>query len=231
LNGANSNDKLDMIGKILLGLLVAAWGWAIFLAPSEQNMGEVYRIIYIHVPCAITAFSSAFVLFVLSVYALIKKDEGLLLPMQASSEFGLVFTVLTLVTGSLWGYPTWGTYWTWDARLTTTLLLAILLAGYLLVQRSLEEPRRQLKVCASLGILIFADVPIIYKSVTWWRTLHQPPTIMRDGGSTMDPEMLRVLLVNLFLLVAFCLFLIVKRTRNLRLAKKIEALTFSDLHV
>ncbi|MGE0174511.1 MAG: cytochrome c biogenesis protein CcsA [Oligoflexales bacterium] len=232
MNGAETEkSKFELVGKGLLILVLASWAWAIFMAPSEQNMGEIYRIIYLHVPSAFSAFFCAFVLFLISVYALMKKDEALLLPMQASSELGLLFTVLTLVTGSLWGYPTWGTFWTWDARLTTTLLLAILLAGYLLVHRSFSDPRRQLKVCASLGILIFADVPIIYKSVTWWRTLHQPQTILRAGGSTMDPEMLRVLLINLVLLLAFGLFLIIKRTKNLRLAKKIEAFTLSDLHM
>jgi heme exporter protein C len=220
---------LDLMGQLLFIALMGAWLWAIFIAPTEEHMGQIYRIIYLHVPSAFSAFFGAFILFVLSIVALAKKKTSLLPVMKASAEVALVFTLLTLFTGSLWGYPTWGTFWTWDARLTTTLLLAILLGGYLLADQAAGDERRRLKVSAALGIIIFADVPIIYKSVTWWRTLHQPPTLMREGGSTMAPEMLNTLVANILIMLALSLYFVWKRGQVIKLAKQIEDETFAAL--
>jgi heme exporter protein C len=139
-------------------------------------------------------------------------------------EIGLVFTCLTLATGSIWGRPTWGTWWTWDARLTTTLLLAVLQAAYLLLLQSLERTTRSIRVCSILGIVICVDIPIIYQSVSWWRSLHQPAALVAERGRNMDPEMLQLLLISLILLAALSVALWIWRAGNLQLRK-----TYNDL--
>lgn len=207
---------------LVIALLVQwtlAWTWV----PVDQMQGEVYRIIYLHVPSAIAAFFSAAVLLVACIGALKSKNESALQWARASTEVGLIFTVLTLATGSIWGKPTWGTWWTWDARLTTTLLLGLLYCGWLLLYTSLPAGATRIRGCAMLGIMIAADVPVIYKSVTWWRTLHQPQTILRPGGgATMEPEMLWVLLGGMAIMVYVTMWLIYQRRINIELQTELE---------
>ena len=224
------NDKRHLaVGIILGGLVTFTWWWGLAVAPSDANMGDVYRIIYLHVPSAITAFSSSLFLFITSMAGLIRKDEAWLTRSKAVAEVGLVFTLITLATGSVWGRPTWGTWWTWDARLTTTFLLAVLYAGWLIMYASLSPGPQRQKICAALGIIIFADVPIIYKSVNWWRTLHQPQSILREGGSTMAPEMLSTLAMSFAALLAFAGWMAVQRYVNLRLEGLIERESYREM--
>ena len=213
---SSDSDKKHLIGgAIVFALLAFSWYWGLVLAPTEEHMGEVYRIIYVHVPSAFTAFFSSFVLLVVSIWALVKKNSGAPLVAKASAEVGLIFTVLTLATGSIWGRPTWGVWWDWDARLTTTLILALLYCGYLILYGSLHPGPQRNKICAALGILIAADVPIIYKSVSWWRTLHQPPTLMRKGESTMAPEMVNALVFCIVVMLVVGAYLVYQRYKNL----------------
>ncbi len=215
-------------GVFVLLALSLSWFWALKFAPTEKHMGEVYRIIYLHVPSAISAFFSSFVLLVVSVLAIIKKDSHAGLWGRAVAEVGLIFTILTLATGSIWGRPTWGVWWDWDARLTTTLILGLLYCGYLILYSSINSTQQRNRICAALGILIAADVPIIYKSVTWWRTLHQPPTIMRKGASTMSPEMLNILLTCIGVMLLVGAYLIIQRSRNLILAEELERSSYEQ---
>jgi heme exporter protein C len=217
------------IGVLAFIALALAWTWALVFAPTELHMGEVYRIIYVHVPSAFTAFFSAYVLLLFSIMAL-KKTNGSAAPLWArsSAEIGLLFTVATLATGSIWGRPTWGVWWVWDARLTTTLILALLFAGYLVLYQSLNPGPQRTKICAVLGILIAADVPIIYTSVYWWRTLHQPPSLMRPGGSTIAPEMVWTLLACLAVTLFVAGWLLTGRTRNLRLLEELEKASYEQ---
>lgn len=222
------NDRrpwASAVAILLLLCLLGGWAMAFFGTPTDSFMGPVYRIIYLHVPSAFGAFMSSFILMAAGVVALRKRSEAAMLFGRATAEVGLIFTALTLATGSIWGYPTWGTYWTWDARLTTTLILAILYIGYLMLYASLPRGPSRIKACAVCAILIFADVPIIYKSVTWWRTLHQPPSIMREGGSTMDPEMLRVLIFCGVITLLMAVWLMVERYWNLKMKLNLEDLS------
>ena len=132
------NKKSRILAIISAAAVLGSWFFALKYAPSEENMGEIYRIIYLHVPAAITAFLSSLVLFIFSVAALRKSAVDASIWGRSTAEVGLLFTILTLVTGSIWGRPTWGVWWTWDARLTTTLLLALLYAGYLILYYSME---------------------------------------------------------------------------------------------
>jgi heme exporter protein C len=226
----NKKDKKQfLVGLILMLTLIAAWTFALRGTPTDAAMGDVYRVIYLHVPSAITCFAVAYILLFASIMSLRKKKEHYLYLGRASAEVGLLFTVLTLATGSIWGYPTWGVWWTWDARITTTFLLALLYAGYMLLYDSLPSGPRKGTACAALGIFIALDVPVIYKSVTWWRTLHQPPSILREGGSTMEPIMLKALGLGFAALLLVALWMIYQRVVNLSLATKIEQSSFDKM--
>lgn len=228
LTAEDRSELMTGAGLVLLVLL--HWAAAFYYAPVDEHQGEVYRILFLHVPSAFTAFASSLALAVFSVIGLVKRSESSLAWAKATSEVGLLFTVLTLATGSIWGRPTWGTWWTWDARLTTTFLLALLYCGYLLLYSSMSAGPGRIRACAVLGILIFADVPIIYKSVTWWRTLHQPPSMIRPGGSTMEPEILWTLVAGIAILCLYAAWLVRLRGRNIRLADSLEAASFEQLH-
>ncbi len=217
------SSKSWLTGGLVLTCLIAQWALGFLWAPVDQHQGEVYRIIFLHVPSAFTAFASSLVLAIVSVLTLKRKSLSLMNWGRAAAEVGLLYTILTLATGSIWGKPTWGTWWTWDARLTTTFLLALLYAGYLMLYASLDHPQDRIKACSVLGILIFADVPVIYKSVTWWRTLHQPPSMMREGGSTMEPEILTTLLLGIAIMVVLALWMMTQRAKNLNFKDELEA--------
>lgn len=226
----DAKDKKSLyVGLFLTILIFLQWSAGMFLAPVDAMQGQVYRIIFIHVPAAFAAFFTAFMLFIYSVIALKSKNESYQQMCKATAEVGLIFTAITLLTGSIWGRPTWGVWWTWDARLTTTLLLAILYAGYLLLYSSLEPGPGRTKACAILGILISADVPVIYQSVNWWRTLHQPQSMLRKGGATMDPLILWTVVAGIIILILFSIWLILQRKTNIALQDELETKSFQQI--
>jgi len=226
-----SRDKKELLAGIAaFVLMLTGWYLAWFRTPSEATMGDVYRIIYLHVPSAATALGvTATGLLIFSLLALWRPQEKYLRAQKAWSEVGLVFTIITLATGSIWGRPTWGTWWTWEARITTTLLLALLFLGYLLLHHSLPPGKQRIRICSILGILIFVDVPVIYKSVSWWRTLHQPASLIEERGRTMAPEMLSVLLLCIVFTIGMALALWRMRVTNLQIADDLENLEMRRL--
>jgi heme exporter protein C len=195
----------------LLAVLVGLY-LAFFYAPADALQGDVQRIMYVHVPTAWIAFFAFFVVFVASVVYLWKRWPEADRMAYASAEIGVLFTALTLIDGSIWGKPTWGTWWTWDARLTTTAILLVIYVGYLMLRSFVEEPERRARLAALVGIIGFIDVPIIYMSVLWFRTLHQPPSI-QAGGVTMPESMLFTLLFNFSAYTLVYFFFLVKRVR------------------
>jgi len=209
---------------LLIGLAALSLQWLLawYWVPVDGAQGEVYRIIYLHVPSAFAAFLAAAVLLITSICVLRSNSDKWIFTSRATTEVGLIFTTLTLASGSIWGKPTWGVWWTWDARLTTTLLLALMYGGWLLLYQALPQGDSRRRSCAVLGIMIAADVPIIYKSVNWWRTLHQPQTIIRSGGSTMDGEMLTVLLGGVAIMAVITLSMIWVRRDILILENELE---------
>ncbi len=221
----SKHNKEFFLGLALFFVVEICWFFALFIVPAEKMQGEVYRIIYLHVASAVTTFLAAFILMIFSILSLRSQADRWMHLGRASAEVGLIFTVLTLITGSIWGRPTWGVYWTWDARLTTTLILGILYAGYLVLYSSFPHGQERSRASAILGILIFSCVPVIYKSVTWWRTLHQPPTLIREGGSTLSPEFLYLLIASIFSMVLLSLWFISVRAKNLALKHEIESLS------
>jgi heme exporter protein C len=170
-----------------VALMLAAAALIFFFAPTDALQGPVQRIFYLHVSAAIAAFASFAVVLVGSVLYLWRDSVRADRLARAGALVGVVFTTVTLVMGMLWAKPIWGTYWTWDARLTSTLVLWIIYAGYLLVRRLAAPGRQAARFAAVVGIFGFIDVPVVYFSVDWWRTQHPGPVIATDA---LPPEML-----------------------------------------
>jgi heme exporter protein C len=179
----------------LAGLASTAW-LGLYVVPADAEQGDVQRLMYVHVPAAWLAFLSFGVVFLASVAYLrtgrIRWDRVAV----ASAEIGVLFCVLTLALGSLWGRPVWGTWWTWDPRLTTTVVLLLIYVGYLSLRSVADSPSRRAHWSAVVGVVGFVDVPIVHMSVVWWRSLHQEATVIRPGAPTMDTSMLAALLVG-----------------------------------
>ncbi len=183
-----------IVGILAAGGAVALLVFALVLSPADRIQGEAVRLIYLHVPAALAMYGAVILLGVASAMWLRRKTRGWDVLGAAAAEVGLVFTGLTLVTGMLWGRPTWGVYWVWDARLTTTAMLAILLAGYLALRRVPASEESRARRAAVAGLLVVVDLPLIHYSVNWWRTLHQDATI-----STTDVQIDGLMLFTLFL--------------------------------
>ena len=168
----------------------------LFVVPADAAQGDVQRIMYIHVPSAWLAYLAFFVTLVAGLLYLRKDDLRYDRVAAASAEIGLLLTGLTIATGAIWGKATWGRWWDWDPRLTTTAILFVVYAGYLLLRQSLVDRRRRARLAAIFGIVGFLNVPVVHFSVLWWRGLHQPPTVIRPGDPTIDHLLLAELLAS-----------------------------------
>lgn len=189
---------------------------------SENEMGEMVRIMYVHVPMAIGAYLAFLTTAVTSVIYLWKKTEGWDLLAAASAEIGVVFTALTLATGSIWGHIAWGTWWEWDARLTTALLMFIIYLGYLALRSAIVDPVVRARRAAVVGLVAFANVPIVHFSVTWWRSIHQDATISRFDP-TIDGLKLFALMFGMILVLALYVWLMMHRFRLQYAQHQLEA--------
>src|SRR5213082_2500768 len=165
------------------------------IAPREATQGNVQRIMYLHVPTAWVAYLAFGVVLLASIAYLARRAPAADRLAHASAEVGVVFTGLTIAAGSIWGKPTWGTWWTWDARLTSVSIMFVIYLAYLLLRAMLEDREQAARFAAVLGIVAALDIPLVHFSVYWWRTLHQPPSLMRPGGS-MPGMIVAALLVN-----------------------------------
>ena len=187
-------------------------------APPDAMMGNVQRIMYVHFPSWIATALAYTTGFVCSILYLARRRPALDYLAQAGVEVGVLFNTTGLITGSIWGRPTWGVWWTWDPRLTTTAIMLIIFVGYLLVRAFLEDPDARARVGALVAIVGFVTLPIVYFSVRWWRTLHQP----QSSPNTVDPEMVVALRT---MMVAFALgaaYLISRRYELARLEAAAE---------
>ncbi len=211
-----------VLGWLAAAGLAAGLVMAFGVAPREATQGNVQRIMYVHVPTAWVAYLAFAVVCAASVVYLWRRAPAADRLAHASAETGVVFTGLTIAAGSIWGKPTWGTWWTWDARLTTTAILFVIYLGYLLLRGMIEDRERAARAAAVLGILGFLDVPLVHQSVLWWRTLHQPPSLGRPQPGALDPVILAALLVNVAAFTLLYAYFVAKRARLL--AREEEAL-------
>lgn len=202
----------------LTGLaMLAAVTAALFYAPMERSQGHVQRIFYLHLPIIWVAYVAFFIVFVASILFLWKRRPGFDHLAHSAAEIGFVFTTLVLVTGSLWARPIWGTWWSWDARLTTTLILWFIYGAYLTLRGVMSNPRQAARYCAVLGIVGFVDIPIIHQSVVWWRTLHPQSIVLAPGGPAMPPAMLQTLGLSLLAFSLLFAWLLLQRVHLERL--------------
>ena len=194
---------------------------ALLLSPPDYQQGESVRIMYVHVPAAYLASQAYLLLAAMSALYLVWRNPLADMAAAAAAPVGAAFTALALVTGSLWGRPTWGTWWVWDARLTSVLVLFFLYLGYIALRQAVEAPDKARRLAAWLAVIGAIDLPIIRFSVEWWNTLHQPASLFRPGGPTIDPSMLRPLLVMMAAYQAFFL-LVWARALRARLAPRLR---------
>jgi heme exporter protein C len=206
----------------VVGLAVTAV-MSLVVAPPDRpppvGQGDLYRIMYVHVPSAWLAYLCFGVVFVASIAYLKSGKSRWDRLAAASAEIGVVFTGLAIVLGSIWGKPAWGTWWTWDPRLTTTAILFLIYIGYLAVRKLSDNPQRRGRWAAVVGIVGFADVPIVHLSVTWWRGLHQGPTV-KLPTITLAPIMTLTLMISLTAFTILYGYLLTLRLRVGRLEER-----------
>ena len=213
---------INFINSIFFILLIIALTFALILSPPDYLQGDSVRIMYVHVPSAWIGLASFTSIALLSILNFIFKIKNLNLITKSIAPIGLMFTCLAIVTGSLWGQPTWGTWWAWDARITSMLILAIFYIGFITTHKFISEEGRANKISSIIAIIGLINVPIIKYSVEWWNTLHQPSSIKLTGSSTIHSSMLMPLMLMFFVLLLYCalIFLMKYKTEIIRIKKK-----------
>src|SRR5215471_17922861 len=214
------------LGIVTMVMMTAAVFMVFVYVPTDAQQGIVQRIFYFHVPCAWVAFAAFALVAISGAFYLwfgeqVWDDLG-----YAAAEVGMVFCTLVLVTGSIWAKPIWGAWWTWDSRLTTTLVLWLLYAGYLTLRIAADEVPQVGRFAAVVGIVAAADVPVIIVSVRLWRTIHPAVIVTRQGGHGLeDPRMIATLLVSMVAVTALGVWLLMLRFATLRTAARLAGLS------
>lgn len=205
-----------LLPMTLVALFVASV-WGLLYTAPDFRQGNSYRIIYIHVPAAVVALAGYYVMALAGAVSLIWKMKMADVAMKACAPVGAALTFIALLTGAIWGKPTWGTWWVWDARITSMLILLFLYLGVVALYEAYDNKAAASKACAVLSLVGMVNIPIIYKSVDWWYSLHQPASIKFSGESTIDPSMLYPLLLSIaaFYGVFTCALLMNMRTEIL----------------
>jgi heme exporter protein C len=206
------------LGLFILLFFAFAQGSAFYVSPADRDMGHLQKIMYVHVPAAWMTFLAFFVVLVFSVLYLWRRRETDDLIAASAAEVGAVFNGLTLALGMIWGRPTWGVWWAWDARLTSTLVLFLIFIGYLALRGFVDDAGQRARWSAAVGIIGAINVPIVYMSVMWWRTLHQQPS----SPSTLDPAYTLGLRLNAIALLLVLIYFIRKRYEIARLERAAE---------
>src|SRR5471030_779704 len=221
---ANPKRFMDASAQFLpwlagAAILTLALGFFLsFLAPPDYQQGDTVKIMFLHVPAAWTEMMAYGLMALTSLFSLVWRHPLADVAAKSAAPLGAIFTVLGLITGSLWGRPMWGTYWVWDARLTSVLVLFLMYLGVIALYRSVEDPGRAGRAAAILTLVGAINLPIIKFSVDWWSTLHQPASVLRLGGTRLHPSILVPLLdmAIAFALLFFVLHLAAMRNEILR---------------
>ena len=228
---ANPHRFSKLTGNLQLPLIILSTAmislglyYGLFDSPKDYQQGDAVRIMYVHVPSAWLASFLYFSLAISCIFYLVWKHPLADLISNAIAPIGLIFSVLTLITGSLWGKPMWGTWWVWDARLTSMLILFFFYLGFILLSNAFERKIDGSKTASVLAIIGLINLPIIKFSVDWWHTLHQPSSILRMDGPSIDKEMLFPLALMMVGFSLFSLYLIIINVKTMLMEKKCEAL-------
>ncbi len=206
------------LALVSFGAVIAAQTHAILTSPADADMGHLQKIMYVHVPAAWMTFIAFFVVLVFSVLYLWRRRENDDLMAASAAEVGATFNGLTLMLGMIWGRPAWGVWWVWDARLTSTLVLFLIFVSYLALRAFVDDAEQKARWSAAVGAIGAINVPIVYMSVTWWRTLHQPPS----SPATLDPAYTLALRLNAIALLLVTMYFIRKRYEIARLERASE---------
>ncbi len=209
-----SGKWIPWLGGITILLTALGVYWGLIIAPTDYQQGESYRIIFIHVPAAWMSMFIYMVMAVAGFIALVWKTKISEIVVSECAVIGAVFTALALITGMLWGKPTWGTYWQWDARLTSELILLFLYLGVISIHSAIEDPRIAARAASVLAIVGIINIPIIHYSVTWWNSLHQPNMELVSESPSMHPSMLIPLLIMAIAFKVYFGWLLFIRVRN-----------------
>ncbi len=212
----------NFINSIFFVLLLAALSFALILSPPDYLQGDSVRIMYVHVPAAWIGLASFTCIAFMSIVNFIFKIKYLTLITKSIAPIGLMFTCIAIVTGSIWGQPTWGTFWVWDARITSMSILALFYVMFIAIQKLISEEDRANKISSLIAAVGLINIPIIKYSVEWWSTLHQPASIKISGSSTIHSSMLTPLLLMFLVLILYCalIFLMKYKTEIIRIKKK-----------
>ena len=213
---------INFINSIFFVFLLIALSFAIIFSPPDYLQGDSVRIMYVHVPAAwisLASFSCIALLFILNF---IFKIKNFVLIAKSIIPIGLMFTCIAIITGSIWGQPTWGTFWAWDARITSMVILSLFYIVLIFVNKLINEEDKANKISSLVACLGLINIPIIKYSVDWWNTLHQPASIKITGASTIHSSMLMPLLLMFFVLILYCalIFLMKYKTEIIRIKKK-----------
>ncbi len=231
---ANPKRFMDLSAKLLpwiwviaVGLLGTGLYMALFVAPPDYQQGETVRMMFIHVPAASMATMVYMFMAASSAVALIMKHPLADMAAKAAAPIGAGFTLLALITGSLWGKPMWGTWWVWDARLTSVLVLFFLYIGYMALWEAMEEPVKAAKAAAVLCLVGVVNIPVIKFSVEWWNTLHQPTSLAKMDGPAIHSSMLWPLAIMALAYGALFVALLLLRMRTEILKRRVRSLQLS----
>jgi heme exporter protein C len=212
-----------LVALTLVAMMVSLY--MVFLyAPREATMGDVQRIFYFHVPSAWVAFFAFFLVFVFSLVYLVRSNKRWDTLAAACAEIGVLFCTVVLITGPIWAKPVWGVWWTWDARLTLTLVLWLIYVAYLMLRHYMTDPERRATFAAVLGVIGFIDVPLVYFSIRWWRTQHPQPVMAGGGDSGLEAPMLATLLVCIATFTLLFFTLLRHRLKLQSLRDEVDAL-------
>ncbi|OHC75311.1 MAG: heme transporter HemC [Rhodospirillales bacterium RIFCSPLOWO2_12_FULL_58_28] len=221
---------LPWMAGLAIALVAAGLFMGLIVAPADYQQGDSARIMYVHVPNAWMAMFCYTAMAVASAVSLIWKHPLADLAAKSSAPIGAAFTFLALFTGSLWGKPMWGTWWVWDARLTSVLVLFFLYLGYMALYNAFDDPTRGSKAAAILALVGFVNVPIIKFSVDWWNTLHQPASVIKMSGPAIDASMLWPLLLMAFGFKFLYLWILFLRMRGEINTNKIRMIRLRQIH-
>jgi heme exporter protein C len=222
---------LPWLAAATLGLFGVGLYLSFFYAPPDYQQGETVRIMFIHVPSAWLAMFCYMTIAISAIGSLVWRHPLADVSAKAAAPIGAAFTLLALVTGSLWGKPMWGAYWVWDARLTSVLVLFFLYLGLIAIWESIEEPSRAGRAAAILALVGVVNIPIIKFSVDWWNTLHQPASVMKLGGPAIHPSILLPLLIMAVAFTSLFLWLHIKSMRAEILRRRVETMMITRVNM